>query len=464
MARQFRESIARAGTRHLTAAISLVLFGCFPADLAAQPATEPAVAVERFTLRSDDCIGVHADGEPWSQCGFQAFAMNTSGDRILTVSVAGSVDLWNERGEAVTSIRWPDQPGGAWGHPSAAVAIAGDTGFAIIHANQLLVIELVTGRELARHVLDTMSVRELLVAEDGRLLAAGYDKEWHLTAGVIDQASGTLHPIEGMQDLGRAKPGYWVTGDRAPFRLHRPGNAQPEVDIPRSCMPIDDRYCSWRDIPGRTLHILDVEALSWRAIDLGSVVDGYEIVTPLRAGEAWALLRCGKVDYERDAKRACSATDLSNGKVFHSFRADNPKVLGASGKGGMPELRIQTDGFSQVSRSYAVSFAGEVSDLGPANLVNLAAPLGGTIASTGNSATSLWRGADGSPLATLPFVGTACGNGWPSWMRACAASENGRVWLHAKSIREGGDRTEELSELYRTGVTVYDVPLVLAPE
>lgn len=448
----------------------IAAFSCLFAAHTTGPATAQSASITdavpaaslRATLSNGDCVAVDADGEPWQECGFQAWGMNAAGDRILTISTAGTVELWDASGTRLGTIDWQDERGGASGYPNAGVAIIGGLGVAVVHHNQVLVIDLATGAERARGSLDLMLIDTLMPTEDGRLLGAGKSRDWGLVAGEISLADASFTPIDGLDTFRRARPTYWVTRGRAPFLLTRIGHVPATVELPRSCMPIDNRYCSWRDIPGDTLHILDIETLEWRAVDLGGRVDGYDIVEAARAGDRWALVRCGRVDYDRNEQRACSVTDLATDTVIHRFRAKSIKIVGVQRSDGTSALRIQNYGRQPEDRAVELGFDGTVVDLGQALRVNLDAPRGGLIVPDQASQGGVWLDSDNRPLARLPFVGTGCGFGWPDWMGNCAVSSDARVWLRGEAISQPGDSTGEIYERNETRLLLYAVPAASA--
>jgi hypothetical protein len=439
--------------------LAVLTAGSASAQTASITDAAPAATL-RATLSNGDCVSVDADGEPWSECGFQAWGMNAAGDRILTISTAGTVELWDGSGARLSSKNWQDEPGGASGYPNARVAIIGGLGVAVVHQNQVLVIDLASGAERARVSLDLMLIDTLMPTADGRLLGEGKARDWNLVAGEISLADARFTPIDGLDTLRRARPTYWVTRGQAPFLLTRIGRKPEEVELPRSCMPIDNRYCSWRDIPGDTLHILDIETLEWRAVDLGGTVDGYDIVEAAHAGDRWALVRCGRLDYNSDEQRACSVTDLATHTVIHRFRAESIKIVGVRRSDGTSALRIQNYGRQPANHAFELGFDGTVVDLGQALQVNLDAPRGGLIIPEANAQVGVWFDRDNRPLARLPFVGTACGFGWPNWMGNCAVSTDAHVWLRGETIRQGGDSAREIGERNETQLLTYDVPLI----
>jgi hypothetical protein len=445
----------------LIAGFSCLLAVLMTGTAGAQPANitdAPAAATLRATLTNDDCVSVDADGAPWDECGFQAWGMNAAGDRVLTISTAGKVELWDGSGTVLSSIDWQDEPGGASGYPNAKVTVIGGLGVAVVHQNQVLIIDLTNGAERARGRLDLMLIDTLMPTADGRLLGAGKTRDWRLVAGEISLVDASFTPMDGLDTFMRARPTYWVTRGRAPFLLTRIGREPSNVELPRSCIPIDDRYCSWRDIPGDTLHILDTETLAWRAVDLGSVVDGYDIVEAVRAFDRWALVHCRRVDYDSDGQRACSVADLATNTIIHQFRAESIKIVGARRGDGTSVLRIQNYGSKPGNRAFELGFDGEVVDLGPAVRFNLDAPHGGLITPEEAAKVGVWLDRDNRTLARL----AACGFGWPNWMGYCAVSTDARVWLRAELTIQGSDSAHEIGERNEMWLNLYDVELAIA--
>lgn len=163
-----------------------------------------SAATLRAILSNGDCVSVNADGEPWSECGFQAWGMNEAGDRILTISTAGVIELWDGGGTRLSSISWRDGPGGASGYPDARVAIIGELGAAVVHQNQVLIIDLSDGAERARGSLDLMLIDTLIPTKDGRLLGVGKSRDWSLVTGIISLEDATFTPFEGPETTQRA--------------------------------------------------------------------------------------------------------------------------------------------------------------------------------------------------------------------------------------------------------------------
>ena len=57
---------------------------------------------------------------------------------------------------------------------------------------QLVVIDLASGAELSRGVVDAMAIKALMPTVAGRLLGAGYGRDWQLVAGKIDLGAKSM--------------------------------------------------------------------------------------------------------------------------------------------------------------------------------------------------------------------------------------------------------------------------------
>lgn len=185
-----------------------------------QPQQEPPAAQALWTIRNDDCQSVDADGDPWQECGFQSYDMNADGSRVLTLSVLGSLQLWDGNGKQIAKIDWRDEPDGASGFPNGMVRIVGTLGIAVVHQNQLLILDLADGREIARRVLPLMLARELRVTPTGSLLATTYNREWKLGVIEIGLPGGETRPLTQAEVNAKDVPRPWPRGIRI---LHSEG-------------------------------------------------------------------------------------------------------------------------------------------------------------------------------------------------------------------------------------------------
>ena len=413
---------------------------------AGQVPAEPPAARALWTIGSEDCVSVHSDGEPWDECGFQAFAMNAEGTRVLTVSSTGVIQLWDGEGRELRRLDWPNDPGGASGYPDGRALIVGDVGIAFTHYNQLALIRLSDGEILVQRVLDLMTVDEPRVVAAGRVFVEVRGRNWKTGLRELLVPSGELRAVEGATDLMRTGPGYWITGERPPFVIHRIG--AEDVRSPRSCMPESARYCFWREDEGRLLHVFDLADGKWRSVDTGGF-DRFTLIDFVdAAGVPFAVLcRPGL-----NPPGPCSIVDLRDGRRIYRFEAENVRAAGGLDEQGRPEIRLAL--LHGEDRRVAADGTMRVIDSG--GRANLDPPGGGLIVPEGNNSTSLLVDADGRKAARLPFAAQLCGKGWPAWMADCRVSADGRRWLvPARSGTEAGGEQ-------RLGLTLYEIPPVAA--
>lgn len=423
-----------------------------PAAAPAQSA-EPPAAQALWTIRSPDCVSVHADGEPWDECGFQAFDMNGDGSRILTVSATGVTQIWDGDGRELRRIEWADDRSGATGYPTARIEIIGQIGVVVVHQNQLMLIDLTDGRILRQHVADLMMFNELRVVGPDRIFADIRENDWAMGVREIALPGGELSTPRDVTDLMRVGRGYWVTGARAPFTIHFADPARPPIQSERSCMPLNADFCVWREIGGRVLHVFDIRAGSWRSHDTGRSLDQFTGVQFVPAGAGLYAIICDRAPSAYPAIRACALNDLATGAVLYRFEASNQSAVGGVDAQGRPEIRLSLnfDGGRRETRIVGLDGTARTIESVPA--ANISPPGGGMILPTGNGGTSLLVNAAGREIARLPFAPLACGNGWPTWSGWCRYSADSRRWLVPFDALSGSD-----TQNHDSGLTLYAVP------
>lgn len=415
-------------------------------------APEAPLAKALWSISSSDCVGVHADGEPWDECGFQAYAINHDGSRVLTVSATGVIQLWDGAGIEMRKLDWPDHRSGASGYPSGRVAILGNVGVAIVHHNQIALFELESGKIVSQRIAEDVMALDELRFDGGRLFAGGDDLEWKLAVREIVLPGGEIRQVPGtngwtvLQGLG---PAVWLTGSKAPFKLHSsrpPGIAEDRL---WTCVPVEGRYCFRRDTGGRYLHTVDVRSADGgRSLDTGRVLTDFDIpYFTVAAGHPMAVL-CGRQpDYGK--LRDCRVFDLVSGKAIHDFKNDNLRAFGAADEQGRPEVRLTLIEGERKREQRRVGLDGRMRVVDPEGRANLLAPGGGLILWVDES-SSLLVDAGGKMVARLPFVSQACGQGWPDWTAGCRFSGDGRRWLLPLRPKDESEK--------RGGLTLYEIP------
>jgi WD40 repeat protein len=425
------------------------------AALAGAPAAaaqEAPLARALWSISSDDCVSVHADGDPWDECGFQAYAINHRGDRVLTVSATGTIQLWDGDGRELRRIDWPDQPSGASGYPSGRVIISGNRGVAIAHYNQIAVFDLAAGEILSKRVAEEMMVIDELRLDGDRLLVSGNDREWKLGIREIALPGGEIRTVPRTSEwtvLEGIGPAVWLTGSKAPFKLHSsrpPGIAQDRL---WTCVPAEGRFCFRRDTKGRFLHVVDVsKGDGGRSVDTGRVLTDFDIpYFAVAAGHPMAVL-CERAP-DDGALRTCRVFDLVSGKAIHEFKNDNLRVFGAADEEGRPELRLALYLGEQKNEHRRVGLDGRMRIIDSKGQANLMAPGGGLVLPV-DDASSLFIDARGRAAARLPFSSRSCGNGWPDWTGDCRFSGDGRRWLLPLRPKDESEK--------RGGLTLVELP------
>lgn len=426
----------------------LALFG---ADARAQG--DPPEASQLWSISSDDCISVNADGEPWTECGFQSFDMNADGTRVLAATNSGAVLLWDGEGRELARISWPDEEGGASGFPSARVVIAGRVGVAVVHANQLLLIDLADGHEIARRTLDLMTVQELRPVGNARVFADTRDREWGMSAYEIDLTTGALRAT-GDNGLERVGPSYWITGSSGnDIVLHRDG--APDLPLERPCMPTGARYCTWVDRPGRSIHALDVSTGRWSRLDFGRPLDEFTGTEFVASGDWLAGIACWLIDRGYPGRYDCSIRDFANGREIGRMSANTwLRAVGGVDEHGGAEIRIWRSAGEGRWEQVRMGLDGSERMIDPQGRARVSTPQGGMILPDQDNRGSLLVDVAGRPVARLPFRAQICGNGWPAWQRGCPVSADGRRWL----VPVWSSTRSSDGDVNRTGLAVFSIP------
>jgi hypothetical protein len=414
---------------------------------ASSPAPPPA-ATALWSIGSADCISVHADGEPWDECGFQALAMNADGSRVLTVSTLGTAQLFDADGRELARVEWPDEFSGASGYPSGRVAIVGTTGVAVLHHNQLVLLDLSTGAVRLRKLLPVMTVRDLRVSEGGLLLAEVYDKEWSTGLYRIDPESGEARRIAQLGLAGFDDFPLHVAGTKAPFAVRPAEPGQAPGARSWGCRPIAGHFCFRRDLPGRFVHVVDARTGGGRSVDAGRSLGQFDGVWFAVAGDRPFAVICGRApSFPRP--RPCEILDMTSGRRIYAFTADNLRVDGGVDESGAPELRLTvTHGVGKPPDQRRVSIEGKARSIDPQGRANLLAPGGGMLLPRGDGKASILIDAAGREAALLPFPAHACGNGWPDWWGWCRISADGTRWLVPAPIAATDGRQDHRYTLY----------------
>jgi hypothetical protein len=291
-------------------------------------------------------------------------------------------------------------------------------------------------------------IEQLAPVGAGRVFAAVKDRKWDGGAREIILPTGELHAAPGLTDLMRVGPGYWMTGTKAPFTLHRVSAAPSEIASERSCMPLDADYCVWRDIPGSSVHLLDVKEGRWQSFDLGQTLGGSHSLDVVRAGGQFYAVICGPSAANVAGMRQCSLTELATRRTIHSFEASSLRAVGAVDEQGRPEIRLALNLEPNRRESRRVAIHGSMRVVDPAGRANLSAPGGGMVLAVGENESVLVDAA-GRQVARLPFDAQSCGWGWPTWTGGCRFLGDRRKWLvPSETVSENGPKEKMQLTLY----------------
>lgn len=377
--------------------------------------------------------------------------MSDNGSRILTVSAGGTVQLWNEQGEQIQKIEWADQAGGASGYPDAQTLILGSYGIAATHNNQIVVLNLTDGSVLAKKNTDAMFINRLIPFGKDRVFVGFSLWDWHgHRAAELTLPDGDLHAVPDLDDMDRAGPNYWVSGSKSPFTLHRAFQLPAEMPLDPSCMPIDAHFCSWREIPDRTVHVLDVQHGKWQHFNAGKILEGTDSVDVVPAGSALFGILCGRGSSGYPRLRPCVVRDLETGRDLHEFQGDRFRAVGTNAGNGTPEIRLVVY-TGNAARIISVSQDGRAFTLAASEAAWLGASGSDLLISSGPNESALVS-REGKRKMGFPFPSSACGNGWPNWTTQCKISADGRRWLVATDSRPNDQDNDLILTMYESSI------------
>ncbi len=410
-----------------------------------------------WSIHNDDCAAVNADGPDWLECGFQDYQTTADNSRTLTVSALGQVQLWDGNGKEIANIGWPDQPTGASGYPDAHVKIVGDTGVAVVHQNQLILIDLKTGETRLKKILDLMLVDELRTDQAGHLFAGMKDKEWNSSAAEISLIDGTIGPRLGGFPTDSLRNGYWVDGTEAPFTIHFADPTKSPVQSPRGCSPLDLKNCVWWD-KGSKIHLFDLEGGTWRSVDIGYKLDEYSLVKIVRAGERLYAALCDKGGDGYPSLRNCLLVDLSDGRKFFDFKANHFEAFGAVDEQGEPEIRLIIRNENKQERTaIRVRRDGQSRVISDNFIGSVSLPGGGVItAKQDDNRQSVIIGPDGVPISILPVPAHSFGNSYGPANDESPITTRRKKWLLGVAMPrpKGADQEMEFDNI---GLTLFEI-------
>jgi hypothetical protein len=401
-----------------------------------QPLLEPDVV-----LQSPDCVTVHADAEPWEECGFQAMALNDAGDRVVTISNQDEVELWDRSGRRLAAVarRVPQSPG----FPSGSVLFVGDAAVAIGARRQLVVLDARTGAVRIDRDLNLVAAELLAPTGPRHVLIRNYRvPEWQSVLAVVDLADGRIVAERDAWPILSRRLLALVAGHSG---LDRPGGQHsyylntPALDpLPlRGCGPMGPPLQCVRREPGsRRIERFDAEGRRVARHDLPVEVGAETQVSLIAAGTGLFANVCERGPHPGRFinPNECSLVDVESGRVLHRFRASTMTMEPGEDAAGNPEVRLATaidamyEGY-EIRRIGADGQVTLVATVPRGRGYALALPGGGMmVPDLGDAEAALLLARDGSVRARLRLASGGCrtmdSSGRPP---PCAFSADGRT-------------------------------------
>lgn len=423
-------------------AYSAVVFAA--AVISGQSNAAPGAASETILTTTDCVLEAPDSNSPPSVkiCGFGRIELNRAGDRLLTMTVAGTAQLWDRSGRELLKISTKPYFGTLGG-----AMIADDTLYVVSPDGMLIRFNIRDGQEVSRRAAprDIEGIMQVYGTKYALALVRGLPSKF----GALDLEQGTwarqwenLWPswngagkIIGTYSLQTA-PKNWQT------RIILADDMLTEVPAARWCkLELDERLCVAPNESGSGVTIMDVETGVTKQDDLRVKMDDNARVEWLGTPDQLWAVRCNlrSAPGGRGSPRNhCIAIDMRSKRQIFSFETVSYQVATGRGPDGARELRIalsedQVDPTYQVMR---VTSNGRAMPLGPqSQSIGLTSLFGELLIGVpGESDRLAIIGSDGLPGRRVPARFAHCVP-----LNGCSASYDKSV----VAITESGPMREE---------------------
>ncbi len=404
------------------------------------------VAASETVLTTNDCVLEAPDSNSPASvkiCGFQRIELNRAGDRLLTMTVEGTAQLWDRSGRELLKISTQPYFGTLGG-----AMIADDKLYVVRPDGTLIRFNLHDGQEVSRKaapsdiqgIMQVYGTRYALALVRGSLLSK---------YGILDLETGTwkrqwdnLRPswhgdgrIIGTHSVQTA-PKNWQT------RIILADDMLTEVQAPRWCkLELDERLCVSPDESGSGLTIMDVQTGVTKHDDLRLKMDDNARIEWLGTADWLWAVRCNLRSAPRghgSARNHCTAVDMNSKRRIYSFDTVSYKIAAGPGPDGERELRVVLSE-DQVSPTYQVmrvTVDGRAMPVGPkSELIGLKSLFGDLLVGVpGEGGKLAIIGGDGLLGSRVPVRFAHCVP-----LNGCSASHDKSV----VAITEAGPMREE---------------------
>jgi hypothetical protein len=340
-------------------------------------AAAPDAAQEARLLETKDCVEqpTSSIGDDFETvCGFNGLAMSESGDRLLSITVAGRVQLWSREGEELAALETASIG-------SEQLMVAGGRAIFLDGRGSLVLLDARTGAETARFAnMPSWGQLHRMVEADLLYLTTfppgGYSERESL---LVSLADGSVRVRRMTGPMPRYVSGRWAAGvtthkdDKGVWRarLHLADAALTQVPLERWCEPIGPlRFCYRSHWDGPNIELFDVESRSWSRRDMGVPLISTTMVDWAQAGGRIFPVVCAlQASPKAKARYACRIIDLADGRIVHRFQAESNIVAGGVNPDGQPELRLAIQGpdTNLIWSLFRIGLDGNVRSLGTFN-------------------------------------------------------------------------------------------------
>lgn len=329
---------------------------------------------ERETvLATSDCVMVEPDSNSpptLKHCGFRRVELNRAGNRLLTMSLSGTAQLWDRSGRELLTVQTKPYSGILGG-----AMIAGGDLYIFEPAGMLLRFDIVEGREVSRLKAPIETAYFMQVYGEHYVLAIFRDGAAD-KFGLIDLRTGVwvrrwdnLRPswdgagkIIGTYDV-KIAPEKWQT------RIAFADAALSEVAVSFSCeLELAEQACIGRDQNGHWVSMLNIQSNKITRYNVPSLSDAYLGLEWIGTIDRPFAVTCKLTPSKQGSpENHCAVIDaVSSNAIYRFASGHNYKISAGQAPNGESEIRVAiAEGWSSDFQVMRVDLSGTAVPVGP---------------------------------------------------------------------------------------------------
>lgn len=337
------------------------------------PAAGQPPAPRETILTTSDCVMVEPDSNSpptLKHCGFRRVELNHAGDRLLSTSLSGIVQLWDRAGRELLKVQTRPYSGTLGG-----AMIAGDSLYVFDTDDMLIRFDISDGREVSRRKAPTGGATFMQVYGDRHVLALEPGVAGG-RFGLIDLGTGewvrrwdNFRPswegngrVVGSYDV-KVAPETWQT------RIALVDETLTEVPATFTCeLVLEEQACAGRDDDGPGVSMLDLQSGMVKHYKVPALSDTYRGLDWLGTVARPLAVTCASISSKSGAPTTrCAIVDAASSRTVYRFEAGHHfRVAAGKAPGGEDEIRVAiAQGWSSLYQAMRVDMAGKAVPIGP---------------------------------------------------------------------------------------------------